>query len=313
MNIQLPSPLQELKSEFLKEKNIELWVKRDDLIHPHISGNKWRKLKYNIEAAKQTNKNTLLTFGGAFSNHIVATAAACAQAGLKSIGIIRGEEPKYLNQTLQSAKAFGMHLHFISRSDYRLKTELDFIESLHQKFGAFCLVPEGGFGLNGAIGCSELLKEVPKLYEFTHIASAMGTGTTTAGLLLGSMPQQQIHGFSALKGGEFLRTEVESILHETDKSKEDQKSLLNKLELQSKYHFGGYAKIKPELVDFVNDFYKEYKLPLDLVYTGKMMYGLMQMIDAGYFQKGAKILTIHTGGLQGNQGFKERFGVELSF
>ncbi|MDC1205209.1 pyridoxal-phosphate dependent enzyme, partial [Salibacteraceae bacterium] len=186
----LPSPIQKLESELLSEKQIELWIKRDDLIHPAISGNKWRKLKWNIEKAKDNKKSTVLTFGGAFSNHIAATAFACKQAGLKSIGVIRGEKVEPLNATLVKAQKDGMQLHFVSRAAYVLKKDDDFILGLRNQFGNFHLVPEGGANYYGVMGCMEIAKELDVQPDF--FATSAGTGTTATGLLLSATQHQKV-------------------------------------------------------------------------------------------------------------------------
>ncbi|MEX2380733.1 MAG: pyridoxal-phosphate dependent enzyme [Vicingaceae bacterium] len=292
----LPSPCQELKDSVLDKYNLSLWIKRDDLIHPHVSGNKWRKLKYNIQAAKAGGNNVLLTFGGAFSNHIAATASAGKIAGLKTIGVIRGDEFfKDLNSTLNFAQNEGMKLHFINRSDYARKEESGFLNELKSTFGDFFLVPEGGANEFGVKGCAEILTEEER--EYDYICCPAGTGTTAAGVLMGMQAKQQLLAFSALKGGEQLAKEV---LKWNDGSKSQM------LQMIGSYHFGGYAKVKTELIDFTNDFYLKHQIPLDLIYTAKMMYGLYDLIQRDYFPSQSKILFIHSGGLQGNEGFRQK-------
>ncbi len=290
---------------------VELWVKRDDLIHPEISGNKWRKLKYNIQQAREQKEPTLLTFGGAYSNHIAATAAACSAAGIKSIGIIRGEKNKVLNATLSLAMEHGMKIHYVNREDYRQKEEAGFIEKLHKLYGQFYLVPEGGANYKGVLGCAEIVEENSN--DFDIVTTACGTGTTLTGLLLSSHKNQKVMGFPALKGGEFIASNARQLLDASNKVETEKEKILGRLELQTDYHFGGYGKVKSELVDFVNRFYVEYNLALDLVYTGKMFFGLFDLIKQGYFKPGTKIMALHTGGLQGNQGMKDRLGIKLNF
>ena len=311
MNIQLPSPLQKLESPLLTEKGIELWMKRDDLIHPEISGNKWRKLKYNLLKAKEKGVDTILTFGGAYSNHILAAAASCHNEGLKSIGIIRGEETLPLNPTLSYARKLGMEIHYVSRSDYQNKTEDWYIQHLRDTLGSFHLVPEGGANYYGVMGCMEILSETQN--DFDVICCANGTGTTLAGILLSANIYQKIIGFPALKGGCFIYENVQNLLKYSLFETEMVGDKLSQLKLETDYHFGGYGKIKPELVDFVNSFYSEFNIPLDLVYTGKMMFGLFDLIRKNQFTNGTKIMVVHTGGLQGNKGMKERLGIELIF
>lgn len=271
----------------------QVFIKPDYLNHPFISGNKYRKLKYNILEAQRFQKTRLLTFGGAYSNHIAAVAAAGSEFGFKTIGVIRGEElvAKVAdNPTLSFAKKQGMHFHFVSRESYRLKTTNDFIESLKSKFGDFYLIPEGGTNTLAIKGCEEILTENDKNFDF--ICCSVGTGGTISGLINSSGTSQNILGFPALKG-EFLKEEISKFANNPN------------WDLISDYHFGGYAKINTELISFINEFKAQYGLPLDPVYTGKMMYGVFDLIRQGYFPKGAKILAIHTGGLQGIQGMND--------
>lgn len=293
------SPVQELNDPELTDSGIRLLIKRDDLIHNHISGNKWRKLKYNLREAAEQNHHTLLTFGGAYSNHIVATAFAAQKAGLSSIGVIRGEDDG-TNPTLRFAREHGMQLHFISREDYRRKNDDDFIDQLEEKFGRFFLVPEGGANGLGVRGCTEILSEVEE--DFDVVCCAAGTGTTLAGLTLSLNENQILFGFPALKGGEFLNDEVIRLMEE---SRLRLPSIVN-FQLITDYHFGGYAKMTPELLEFINGFQERTGIPLDPIYTGKMMFGIYDLIRKGRFKKGTTILAIHTGGLQGWQGMHHR-------
>ncbi|WP_405384016.1 1-aminocyclopropane-1-carboxylate deaminase/D-cysteine desulfhydrase [Maribacter sp. LLG6340-A2] len=272
------------------EKNIALVIKREDLLHPFISGNKFRKLKYNILAAQAEGKNTILTFGGAYSNHIAATAFAAKEKGLKAIGVIRGEELEnswQQNTTLQKAHEDGMQLKFISREAYRQKEEEHFIERLKNEFGDFFLVPEGGTNNLAIKGCEEIITQNDK--EFNMICSSVGTGGTVSGLINASDPQQRIIGFSALKG-DFLKAEVRKMVKKEN------------WEINNDFHFGGYAKVTAQLVRFINEFKEKTQIPLDPIYTGKMMFGLYHMIQHDTFVPGTKILAIHTGGLQGITG-----------
>ena len=282
----------------LKKKNITLAIKREDLLHEHISGNKFRKLFYNIVAAKKKSYDTLLTFGGAYSNHIAATAAAGKEYGIKTIGVIRGDElgndlQKTLreNPTLAFAHSQGMRFHFVSRSAYREKTSPQFIENLFRLFGHFYLVPEGGTNELAVKGTEEILQNEDA--EFNYICCAIGTGGTIAGIINSSFSHQKILGFPALKEN-FLHQNIRSYVHKDN------------WELIRDYNFGGFAKINKDLVDFINKFYNLQNLPLDPVYTGKMMYGLFDLIKKDYFPEGSKILAIHTGGLQGKLGMNKR-------
>jgi 1-aminocyclopropane-1-carboxylate deaminase len=268
----------------------QVFMKSEYLIHPFISGNKYRKLKYNVLEAKKNKQTKLLTFGGAYSNHIAATAYAGEAFGFKTIGIIRGDELKgeiATNPTLKFANSCGMRFKFISREDYRKKTELDFIDKLRSEFGDFYLIPEGGTNSLAVKGCEEILTENDKDFDF--ICCCVGTGGTISGLINASASHQKILGFPALKG-DFLREDIRKF------------ATNNNWDLITDYHFGGYGKIKPELITFINKFKKEHNIPLDPVYTGKMMYGVFDLLDKGYFSENSKILVIHTGGLQGISG-----------
>jgi len=278
---------QEIKLPLLKEKGVQLFIKREDLIHPHISGNKYRKLKYNIDEAKQQGIKTLLTFGGAFSNHIAASAYAGRLSGFKTIGVIRGEELKDKwkeNPTLQLAYENGMQFHFVSRAVYKIKSTTVFLEEMKSRFGAFYLLPEGGTNALAVKGCEEILNKEDG--GFDVLSCSVGTGGTLAGLINSAAPHQKVLGFSALYGN-FLSDDIRKFANNEN------------WELISDYHFGGYAKITERLVRFINDFKKETGISLDPVYTGKLLFGVLEKIEKGHFSKGTKILVIHTGGLQG--------------
>lgn len=270
--------------------NISLTIKREDLNHPFISGNKLRKLKYNLLQAEAENKTTLLTFGGAFSNHIAAVAYAGKEQGFKTIGIIRGDElfdKIEENPTLKFAQENGMKFEFVSRDDYRNKSEIPFIEKLKEKFGDFYLVPEGGTNKLAVKGCEEILTDEDAV--FNYVCCAVGTGGTISGLINSALPNQKILGFPALKG-DFLIDEIRIFAQKDN------------WELISDYHFGGYGKINLELIEFINAFFEENKVPLDPIYTGKMFFGVIDLISKKYFPPHSKILLIHTGGLQGIEG-----------
>ncbi|MBD3583382.1 1-aminocyclopropane-1-carboxylate deaminase/D-cysteine desulfhydrase [Flavobacterium sp. D33] len=269
-------------------------MKRDDLLDPTIPGNKLRKLKYNLEQARTEGKSTILTFGGAFSNHISAIASAGARHGFATIGIIRGEEltQSYLqNPTLSQAAECGMQLEFINRADYRNKSEKTFLGKLEQRFGDFYLLPEGGTNSLAVKGCEEILSGDD--FSFDYICCAVGTGGTLAGIINSSETHHKIIGFSSLKG----TFDISGIAKFVDK---------HNWKIISDYHFGGYGKVTNELVDYINCFYNKNKIPLDPVYTGKMMFGIEDLIRNGYFPKGSRILAIHTGGLQGIAGMNQK-------
>ncbi|MEN9910428.1 MAG: hypothetical protein RLZZ540_3587 [Bacteroidota bacterium] len=269
---------------------ISLTIKREDLIHPVVSGNKFRKLKYNLLQAKAENKKTLLTFGGAFSNHIAAVAFAAKENGFQSIGIIRGDELKdkiAANPTLQFAQECGMQFEFVSREAYRSKSEPSFLEELKLKFGDFFLIPEGGTNALAIKGCEEILTEEDR--EFDYICCAVGTGGTISGIINSALPHQKVLGFPALKG-DFLQDEIRIFVQNDN------------WELITDYHFGGYGKVNEDLIDFINTFYSDNQIPLDPIYTGKMVFGVIDLIQKNYFPAHSNILLIHTGGLQGIRG-----------
>lgn len=289
---------QKIHLPILEEKKIELYIKREDKIHPFVSGNKFRKLKYNILEAKNLEKKTLLTFGGAFSNHIVATAVAGNLSGFKTIGVIRGDElgnnlqeTLTNNSTLKKAHENGMYLHFVSREMYRNKTSKSFNNTLRKEFGNFYLIPEGGTNDLAIKGCEEILTKEDE--NFDYICVAVGTGGTISGLINSVKSHQEVLGFPALKG-DFLSDEIRKII--TKK---------NQWRLITKYHFGGYGKYTSELITFINQFFKETKIPIDPIYTGKLIFGVVDLIQQNQFRPNTKILMIHTGGLQGIEGFND--------
>ena len=270
--------------------SISITIKREDLIHPFVSGNKFRKLKYNLLQAKKENQETLLTFGGAFSNHIAAVAFAGKEKGFKTIGIIRGDELASKvaeNPTLLFAQNCGMQLEFVTREDYRLKGEVSFSENLKQRFGRFYYIPEGGTNELAIKGCEEILTSED--VDFDYICCSIGTGGTISGIINSILPNQKVLGFPALKG-DFLKEEIRNFVQNDN------------WELVTDYHFGGYGKVNEALIEFINQFYTENQIPLDPIYTGKMVFGVIDLIQNNYFPADSKILLIHTGGIQGIQG-----------
>jgi 1-aminocyclopropane-1-carboxylate deaminase len=277
----------------MAQKQVTVHVKRLDLAHLPVAGNKYFKLKYNLDRAVKEGYDTLLTFGGAFSNHILATALAGKEIGMKTIGLIRGEEVSGMwnnNPTLRAASEAGMQLSFISRDDYRKKTSQDFIENLQNEFGSFYLLPEGGTNKLAVLGSEEILGE--KDAEFGYICCPVGTGGTMAGLINASTRDQTVLGFASLKGHNF---------------QEDIRKFTpgENWRILGDYHFGGYARISQELILFINKFRSDTGIPLDPVYTGKMMFGLIDLVSRGFFPAGSSILAVHTGGLQGIEGMNK--------
>ncbi len=284
-----------MQSASLEAADVALFIKREDLVDAELGGNKWRKLKYNLEAAQQQKHDTLLTFGGAYSNHIYATAAAGQRYGYKTIGIIRGEQHAELNPTLQFATDCGMQLDYVDRESYRNKTSNSCINQLHKKYGRFYLLPEGGSNVLALKGCAEIIDEIDT--DFDVICVACGTGATLAGLVSNLSGKQQALGFVVLKDADFISTDIKLLLQQAN---------INPAcswQVNTSYHFGGYAKTDQALWDFMARFKKDFDIELDAVYTGKMFYGLFDLINNGYFKPGTRIVAIHTGGLQGNKGF----------
>lgn len=265
-------------------KNIEADVLRLDKIHPVISGNKWFKLRYYLEEAKALHKKKIVTFGGAWSNHIIATAAACRLNGFEATGIIRGEEASELSPTLKLAKEMGMNLIFISREDYSWKKIPEEINNDSNYF-----ISEGGYGMKGAEGAATISGYFNK-ESYTDICCATGTGTMMAGLIKNSLPSNRVTGISVLKNNYELEENVTSL---ADCRKKD-------FTIIHDYHFDGYAKWKPELINFMNEFYRLTSIPSDFVYTGKLFYAIHDLVASDYFPSGSRLLLIHSGGVQGN-------------
>ena len=277
------TPIQEIHGAFLSERGLRLLIKREDLNHPHVRGNKWWKLKYNLMDASAQGKTTLLTYGGAFSNHIVATAAAAREAGFQSIGIIRGEEILPLNSALTMAKQFGMDFQYLPRSAYRTKSREDAYLS---RFENYYWIPEGGSNELAVQGVEELARSIRRDYDY--LCCAVGTGGTLAGLIDGAASDKKILGFSSLKSGEFLIDEVRRL------SKKGRAAM--NWQILFDYHYGGYAKKNQALSRFIEQFQRDYSIPLEHIYTGKLMSGVLDLIYKGFFPRGTTILAIHTGG-----------------
>lgn len=292
-----PTENQEVALPF--KNDIRLYIKREDKIHAQISGNKYRKLKYNLQEAQNQGFDTLLSFGGAYSNHIAAVAAAGQICQMKTIGVIRGDElaSKVVeNPTLRSAVSCKMQLHFVSREAYRQKNTESFRDELRALFGNFYEVPEGGTNALAVQGCQEILTPDDAVFDF--ITTAVGTAGTISGIIRSTHQHQKVLGFPALKG-DFLSKEIEKYTQKTN------------WKLINEYHFSGYAKYNQKLIDFLNNFYLKTKIPLDPIYTGKMMYGIFDLIEKDFFPEKSKILAIHTGGLQGILGFNQRLQKHL--
>lgn len=289
------TPIQEVRDPLLDQCGVRLLVKRSDLVHATISGNKWYKLKYNLLAARQQGQKTLLSFGGAYSNHIYALAAAGDEYGFKTIGVIRGEACQPLNATLQFAVAHGMTLHYLNRVDYREKESSVLLKRLQQQFGQFYLLPEGGTNALAVQGCREMLEGVTEPFDI--VACACGTGGSFAGVVAALNGQQQALGVAVLKGAGFLGNAVEHWVWQSIAQRQ------SNWRIEYDYHHGGYAKVAPELFVFMQRFEQMHGILLDPVYTGKLFFALYGLAAKGHFNRGTTLLAVHSGGLQGRTGF----------
>ncbi|WP_372759940.1 1-aminocyclopropane-1-carboxylate deaminase/D-cysteine desulfhydrase [Pseudoalteromonas sp.] len=289
------SPLQPIKCDLLTAKKLFLTVKRDDLLHPLISGNKWRKLKYNLAQMKARNKTELLTFGGAFSNHIHACAAAGHYFNIKTHGIIRGPHLDANNPTLQFAQQYGMQLHPVTRVEYQQRDNANYIAALQARFPNAYILPEGGTNQFALAGCAELAQSLPK---HDYLICPTGSGGTLAGLIEGSPASTQVLGVAVLKQADYLREHITAL-----SAKAAQQSNWH---LLCDFHDGGYGKFSADLWQFCQHMSTQHHLPLEPIYSGKMMYALWQLIAQDYFAPGSKIIALHTGGLQGLAGLKYR-------
>ncbi len=278
-----------LPVDSVQEKNVSLFVLRLDKIHPVISGNKLFKLHFFLNNIQNNAAKTIITFGGPFSNHLVATAYACKIKNLSCIGIVRGEKPPQLSPTLKHCMEYGMQLHFISRNEYARKDYPVLLKQLSIQYPDCLIIPEGGYDPSGAKGAAQIMNLIH--HSTTHICCATGTSTTLAGLLSNIKPHQQIIGIPVLKGQTDIEQRIAFLIGGINPIQ---------LHLNHQYHFGGYAKKNAELINFMNSLYDQYQLPTDFVYTAKMMYGIIDMIKNNFFPEGSKIVCIHTGGLQGN-------------
>ncbi len=294
------SPTHQLTISPLEERRgVRILLARDELTHPELPGNKWRKLKYNLREADRLGHDTLLTFGGAYSNHLAAVAAAGRLTGRRTVGIVRGEElaERPLNPTLARARTDGMELRFIDRATYRRKHEPEVLADLLRETGPAYVLPEGGSNALALPGCAELVAEVQALTTFDVLAVSCGTGGTLAGLLTGLAGQHQALGFAALQGADFLRADIDQLTQQATG-----RTYAN-WELRTDYAAGGYARLTPELRQFIIDFRQRHGILLDPIYTGKMMAGLFDLVEKGHFARGTTVVAVHTGGLQAWGGF----------
>lgn len=290
------SPLQELADPLFSSKGLQVLVKREDLLDSGISGNKFRKLHYNLVLAAKEEQSGLLTFAGAYSNHLAAVAAAGYRFGFTMHAVIRGEEPKHWSPTLQYAQKLGVHLHFVSRSEYRERDKIAYQEAWSQRVGGAYVIPEGGSNCLALKGVAAMVDEKLQQLAPDYIAVASGTGGTAAGIISNEKLHAKVISFPVLKGG-FMKKAISDLLNSchcgAGKS----------FEVMEGYHFGGYAKVPEPLMEFIHDFEKKFSFQLDPVYTSKMFYGIFDMAAKDYFPRGTTVLLVHTGGLQGRAGF----------
>ncbi|WP_052713166.1 1-aminocyclopropane-1-carboxylate deaminase/D-cysteine desulfhydrase [Pseudoalteromonas rubra] len=289
------SPLHTIHAPELDAAGVSLRIKRDDLLHPTIQGNKWRKLKYNLRAMKQEHKSALLTFAGPFSNHLYATAMACKQFGIQGNAIIRGPQLDLNNPTIRFAKACGMTLHPVSRLEYRQRNETDYLRQLQSRFPDTFIIPEGGSNQHALGGCKELAQSLP---SSDYVCCAVGSGGTLAGMIDGLDDECQLLGVAVLKGAQYLHDEVLRL--------NPRAVTRSNWQLLHDYHDGGYGKFSAPLWQFCQRMRQEHALPLEPIYTGKLMFALWQLITQGYFPRGSQIIAIHSGGLQGLDGLRYR-------
>jgi 1-aminocyclopropane-1-carboxylate deaminase len=296
--MKLPSPLEKLTLQVAADAGVNLYVKRDDLIHPVISGNKWRKLKYNLTQCLSENKKGIITFGGSHSNHLSATAYLCQQERLSCKLIVRGERARELSDTLTFCESSGAELIFESRENYRNKSNPAYMLELANKYPEYFIIPEGGANEFGIQGAAEIISEITIPFDF--ITVDCGTGATLSGMVKSLQPHQKAIGIQVLKADDFISAEVRKDYPDAEN-----------FEVWTDYHFGGYAKYKPELIDFMRWFYQETNIKLDPIYTGKQFYAVIDQLKKGCFPEGSTIILTHTGGLQGIPGFEKRYGVRV--
>ncbi len=300
-----PSPLQPVKHPILDFLQLRLSVKRDDLLHPEISGNKWRKLKYNLLEARRQRVNHIISFGGAYSNHLHALAAAGFHFGFQTTAIVRGESRYADNPTLKQCAAWGMELQFVTRQEYKKRAEPVYLQSLQASYPNALIVPEGGSSQSALPGVAEAVQEIFQQAEHPvdHIITATGSGGTLAGIIAGVRqhhPKTLATGIAVLKNAHYLNQEITSLLKDSRCGQQTQ------WRLQTEFHHGGYARVPGKLLDFCEQFTRQTGIPVEPIYTGKMFYGLFQLIEQGYFEQGQHIVALHTGGLQGLKGLKEK-------
>ena len=296
-----------IKTTWTDQKQIRLFIKRDDLIHELVSGNKWRKLKYFLKTLKERKNEGILTFGGAYSNHLLATAAYGDAEGIPTVGVVRGDElTEESNETLRDCSKLGMKLKFVSRAEYELKDERNYKEYLLEEFPNFLIIPEGGAGYLGMLGCQEIITEIDRSMSYDALYVAQGTTTTSCGMALGIQQEQELHVVPVLKGFDSIGT-MKEMLSRAAFDEEFIEEILKHVHVHDAFHFGGYGKVEEELLVFIRSFYQETGIRLDPVYTGKAMFALYQNAVDG-MHDGQTVVFVHTGGLQGARSYESKFG-----
>lgn len=293
LNDDANTPLHKINDPFLTQHGVTLYIKREDLIHEAISGNKWHKLKHNLQAAVDQGDQQVISFGGAYSNHIHALAFAAPRFNLRAVGIIRGDE-KVINPTLEDAATWGMQIHYVSRQEYKKRDQPEYWQELQQRFGRAYMIPEGGSNTLAVKGCTDIIRRIDQHgVAYDIVCVPCGTGSTLAGLIAGAAAGKQIIGFSVLKGDIDLAIRVRACLEEAAVSQ------TSNWQIQDEYHHGGYAKVSHSLIGFMKRFTDITGIELEPIYTAKMLFGLYSMIEQGRLPKGATVVAVHTGGLQG--------------
>jgi len=293
------SPIEQIAHPIFKHHNIDVVIKRDDLIHPIISGNKWRKLKFNLEHARNMSKEGVISFGGAYSNHIHALALACSKNNLSSIGVIRGEPHYGNNFTLSAAQRWGMQLHFVDRETYRKRNDSNYLSILQKEYPNHFIVPEGGSNALALKGVGETINELNSQHDYNTLIVPTGSGGTLAGLVKADINKHEILGVAVLKQAEYLVEEINSLLG-------NESSQYTRWRLLTDYHRGGYAKFSNRDLERILKFSNETSIPFEPVYSGKMLLAFLDLLEQGYFPSGHKVVLLHTGGLQGIGGMVEQ-------
>ncbi|ROS01314.1 1-aminocyclopropane-1-carboxylate deaminase [Sinobacterium caligoides] len=296
-----PTPVVPLSAALFDDKGVRVSVKRLDLLDAEISGNKWYKLKHNLAAAQRQGAQCIVSFGGAYSNHIHALASAGRRLGVQTVGIIRGEAPPTLNPTLADAEAWGMQLQFISRSDYRRKAEPDFLADLQQRYSHSYVVPEGGANALGIQGCGDIMREIEGQVDDCDVVMVpVGTGGTMTGMSAAVTSKARVLGIAVVNAYAGLYADIERGLAQAAEPP------LAGWQLLDGFHGGGYAKVDEPLARFLREFEQAHGIAIEPVYSGKMFKALFTLIENDFFPRGSHIVAVHSGGMQGLRGMRKK-------